>query len=189
MGCISIKWRLETNRFLVGINLDNSEQRINRFIYKPMKNLFFKNSKVASHNYATDNKWSLFKGVSPEDLVKNFNNIFLLYWECTPHKYNQNVPIILVSINDDKTANFSYINGDPDDLASVKGCSCWYTVDHDGFAHVKEFNEILDMKNVVHVNAIAATIIRDIFGDFDIPKASQKFINNLLEESKKRKEN
>ena len=45
------------------------------------------------------------------------------------------------------------------------------------------------MKNVVHVNAIAATIIRDIFGDFDIPEASQKFINNLLEESKKRKEN
>ena len=68
-----------------------------------MKNLFFKNSKVASHKYATDNKWSLFKGVSPEDLVKNFNNIFLLYWECTPHKYNQNVPIILVSVNDDKT--------------------------------------------------------------------------------------
>ena len=154
-----------------------------------MKNLFFKNSKVASHNYATDNKWSLFQDVSPENLIKNFNNIFLLYWECTPYKYNQNVPMILVSVNDDETANFSYIDGDLNDLESVKGCSCWYTVDHDGFAHVKEFNEILDMKNIVHVNAIAATIIRDIFGDFDMAEAGQKFINNMLQESHKRNEN
>ena len=92
-----------------------------------------------------------------------------------------------MSINDDKTANFSYVDGDPDDLASVKGCSCWYTVDHDGYAHVKEFNEVLDLKNAVHINAIAANIIRHIFGNFDVAKAGEIFINNMLEESKKRK--
>ena len=154
-----------------------------------MQNLFFKTKTSNSAVYRPDERFNVYQGVNPERLTKAFNNIFLLYWECTPHKYNQDVPIILVSVNDDKTANFSYIDGNPDDLASVKGCSCWYTVDHDGFAHVREFNEILDLKNVVHVNAISATIIRDIFGDFDIPEASQKFINNLLEESKKRKEN
>ena len=126
---------------------------------------------------------------SPEHLVRRLNDLLLSYWECTPFSKDNPIPTILMSINDDETANFSYIDGKSEDPESVKGCSCWYTVDHDGFAHVKEFNEILDMKNVVHVNAIAATIIRDIFGDFDIPEASQKFINNLLEESKKRKEN
>ena len=94
-----------------------------------------------------------------------------------------------MSINDDKTANFSYFEGDPDDLASVKGFYCWYIVDHDVYAHVKEFNEVLDLKNAVHINAIAATIIRDIFGNFDMAEAGQIFINNMLKESKKRKEN
>ena len=45
------------------------------------------------------------------------------------------------------------------------------------------------MKNMVHVNAIAATIIRDIFGDFDMAEAGQKFINNMLQESQKRNQN
>ena len=94
-----------------------------------------------------------------------------------------------MSINDDKTSNFSYVDGDPNDLESVKGCSCWYRVDHNGYAHVKEFNEVLDLKNAVHINAIAATIIRDIFGDFDIAEAGQKFINNMLQESQKRNQN
>ena len=81
-----------------------------------MKKLFFKNSKVACHNYATDNKWSIFQGISPEDLIKNFNNIFLINWECTHYKYNQNIPIILVDVNDYKTANFSHVEGDPNNL-------------------------------------------------------------------------
>jgi len=45
------------------------------------------------------------------------------------------------------------------------------------------------LKNAVHINAIAATIIRDIFGNFDMAEAGQIFINNMLKESKKRKEN
>ena len=94
---------------------------------------------------------------------------------------------MLMSINEDKTSNLSYVDGDPDDPASVKGCSCWFTVDHDGYAHVKEFNEVLDLKNAVHINAIAANIIRHIFGNFDVAKAGEIFINNMLEESKKRK--
>ena len=154
-----------------------------------MQNLFFKDSKINTHNYQVDNQWSFYKDASPEHLVKTFNNIFLDYWECTPYKDIYKVPTILLSINDDKTANFSYVDGDPDDLESVKGCSCWYTVDHEGYAHVKEFNEVLDLKNAVHINAIAATIIRDIFGNFDIAEAGQIFINNMLKESKKRKEN
>ena len=154
-----------------------------------MQNLFFKDSKINTHNYQVDNQWSFYKDASPEHLVKTFNNIFLDYWECTPYKDIYKVPTILLSINDDKTANFSYVDGDPDDLESVKGCSCWYTVDHEGYAHVKEFNEVLDLKNAVHINAIAATIIRDIFGNFDMAEAGQIFINNMLKESKKRKEN
>jgi hypothetical protein len=139
--------------------------------------------------YRPDERFNIYQGVNPESLTKAFNNIFILYWECTPFAEEHKLPTILMSINNDKTANFSYVDGDPNDLESVKGCSCWYTVDHDGFAHVKEFNEILDMKNMVHVNAIAATIIRDIFGDFDMAEAGQKFINNMLQESQKRNQN
>ena len=154
-----------------------------------MQNLFFKNKTLNSGVYRPDERYNVYQGVNPENLTKAFNNIFLLYWECTPFKEEHKVPTMLMSINDDETANFSYIDGDPDDLESVKGCSCWYKVDHDGYAHVKEFNEVLDIKNAVHINAIAATIIRDIFGDFDIAEAGQIFIKNLLEESNKRKEN
>ena len=154
-----------------------------------MQNLFFKTKTSNSAVYRSDERFNVYKGVNPERLTKAFNNIFLLYWECTPFKDEHKVPTMLMSINDDKTANFSYVYGDPDDLESVKGCSCWYTVDHEGYAHVKEFNEVLDLKNAVHINAIAATIVRDIFGNFDMAEAGQIFINNMLKESKKRKEN
>jgi hypothetical protein len=154
-----------------------------------MQNLFFKIKTLNSDVYRPDERFNIYQGVNPESLTKAFNNIFILYWECTPFAEEHKLPTILMSINNDKTANFSYVDGDPNDLESVKGCSCWYTVDHDGFAHVKEFNEILDMKNMVHVNAIAATIIRDIFGDFDMAEAGQKFINNMLQESQKRNQN
>ena len=40
---------------------------------------------------------------------------------------------------------------------------------------------------VIIVPAVSDDDAKDIFGDFDIPEASQKFINNLLEESKKEK--
>ena len=154
-----------------------------------MQNLFFKTKTLNSDVYRTDKRFNVYQGVNPESLTKAFNNIFILYWECTPFAEKHKLPTILMSINDDKTANFSYVEGDPNDLESVKGCSCWYTVDHDGYAHVKEFNEVLDLKNAVHINAIAATIIRDIFGDFDMAEVGQKFINNMLKESHKRNEN
>ena len=118
-------------------------------------------------------------------MVKTFNNIFLDYWECTPYKEIYKVPTILLSINDDKTANFSYIDGNINDLKSVKGCSCWYTVDHQGLAHVKEFNEILDLKNLIHMHIIAATIIKDVFGPFDMKKAGEIFVKKLTHGIKK----
>ena len=154
-----------------------------------MQNLFFKTKTLNSDVYRPDERFNVYQGVDPESLAKAFNNIFILYWECTPFAEEHKLPTILMSINDDKTSNFSYVDGDPNDLESVKGCSCWYTVDHNGYAHVKEFNEVLDLKNAVHINAIAATIIRDIFGDFDMAEAGQKFINNMLQESHKRNEN
>lgn len=150
-----------------------------------MQNLFFKDSKINTHNYQVDNQWSFYKDASPEHLVKTFNNIFLDYWECTPYKEIYKIPTILLSINDDKTANFSYIDGNINDLKSVKGCSCWYTVDHQGLAHVKEFNEILDLKNLIHMHIIAATIIKDVFGPFDMKKAGEIFVKKLTHGIKK----
>ena len=150
-----------------------------------MQNLFFKTKTLNSDIYRTDERFNIYQRVNPESFTKAFNNIFILYWECAPFAEEHKLPNILISINDDRTANFSYIDGDPNVLESVKGSSCWYTVDHDGYVHVKEFNEVFDLKNAVHINAIAATIIRDIFGDFDMAEAGQKFINNMLQESKK----
>ena len=51
-------------------------------------------------------------------------------------------------------------------------------------AHVKEFNELLNLKNLPHMTAVAATIIRDVYGEFDLQKAGQQFLSKLVEESK-----
>ncbi len=107
-----------------------------------MKNLFFKDQGGSTVLYKSDNDWDCMTFDSPEHLVRRLNDLLLCYWEGTPFSKSHPIPTILMSINDDETANFSYIDGNLDDLESVKGCSCWYTVDHDGMAHVKEFNEV-----------------------------------------------
>ena len=147
-----------------------------------MQNLFFKDSKINTHNYQVDNQWSFYKDASPEHLVKTFNNIFLDYWECTPYKEIYKVPTILLSINDDKTANFSYIDGNIM-FKSVKVVLLVYIVTR--LAHVKEFNEILDLKNLIHMHIIAATIIKDVFGPFDMKKAGEIFVKKLTHGIKK----
>ena len=149
-----------------------------------MQNLFFKTKTSNSAVYRPDERFNVYKGVNPERLTKAFNNIFLLYWECTPFSKDHPIPTILVSNNDDGTANFSYIDGKLEDPESVKGCSCWYTVDHDGMAHVKEFNEVLNLKNLPHMTAVVATIIQDVYGEFNLQKSGKQFLNKLIEESK-----
>ena len=150
-----------------------------------MQNLFFKNKTVNSGIYKPDQKFNVYQDVNPESLTKAFNNIFLLYWECTPFSKNHSVPTILMSRNDDGTANFCYIDGQLEDLDSFKGCSCWYTIDHEGMAHVKEFNEVLNLKNLPHITAVAATIIQDVYGPFDIQKAGKLFLEKLLAKARK----
>ena len=149
-----------------------------------MKNLFFKKHGGSTVQYTSDKNWDCITFDSPEHLIRRLNDLLLCYWECTPFSKEHPIPTILVSNNDDGTANFSYIDGKLEDLESVKGCSCWYTVDHDGMAHVKEFNEVLNLKNLPHMTAVVATIIRDVYGEFNLQKAGQQFLSKLVEESK-----
>ena len=149
-----------------------------------MKNLFFKEQGGSTVQYKSDKHWDCMTFDSPEHLVRRLNDLLLSYWECTPFSKEKPIPTILMSINDDETANFSYIDGKLEDPESVEGCSCFYTVDHDGMAHVKEFNEVLNLKNLPHMTAVVATIIRDVYGEFNLQKAGQQFLSKLVEESK-----
>ncbi len=145
-----------------------------------MKNLFHREKEDSTVLYKSDQNWDCMTFDSPEHLARRLNDLLLDYWECTPFSKNHSVPTILMSTNDDGTANFSYIDGQLEDLDSVKGCSCWYTIDHQGMAHVKEFNEVLNLKNLPHMTAVAATIIQDVYGPFDIQKAGKLFLEKLL---------
>ncbi len=149
-----------------------------------MKNLFFKEQENSTVQYKSDKNWDCMTFDSPEHLVRRLNDLLLCYWECTPFSKDNPIPTILMSCNDDGTTNFSYIDGNLDDLESVKGCSCFYTVDHDGMAHVKEFNEVLNLRNLPHMTAVVSTIIRDVYGEFDLQKAGKQFLSKLVEESK-----
>ena len=156
-----------------------------------MKNLFFQDQKEAwspekdqdlGWSHETDQDWQLQKGYSPEQLVQGLNSILLDYWQCTPFANNYPIPQLLISHNDNGTINISYIDGKVDDLDSVKGCSCWYTIDHEGMAHVKEFNEVLDLKDFRQLLGIAATIIQDVYGEFDIQKVTKLFFESNIQD-------
>ena len=73
-----------------------------------MQNLFFKAKTSNDAVYKTDERFNFYQGVNPEQLTKTFNNIFLLFWECTPFKEEHKVPTMLMSINDDETATATF---------------------------------------------------------------------------------
>ena len=145
-----------------------------------MKNLFFQDQKEAWCP-EKDTDWQTQKVYSPEQLAQGLNSILLDYWQCTPFVNNHSIPQLLISHNDNRTVNVSYIDGKLDDLNSVKGCSCYYTIDHEGIAHVKEFNEVLDLKDLRQLLGMVATIIQDVYGEFDIPKVSKQFFETYLQ--------
>ncbi len=145
-----------------------------------MKNLFHQEQEGSTITYKMKRPLNCVKFDSPEKLANQLNAVLIDYWKCTPFANHHSVPQLLISLNDDGTVNISYIDGKLEDLDSVKGCSCWYTIDHEGMAHVKEFNEILDLKNLPHMTAVVATIIQDVYGPFDIQKAGKLFLEKLL---------
>ena len=147
-----------------------------------MKNLFHRKQEDSTVLYKSDKNWNCMTFDSPEHLARRLNDLLLDYWECTPFSTDHSVPTILVSTNEDGTANFSYIDGQLEDLDSVKGCSCWYTIDHEGMAHVKEFNEVLDLKDFRQLLGIAATIIQDVYGEFDIQKVTKLFFESNIQD-------
>ena len=150
-----------------------------------MRNRFFHGQGNSTVLYESDKSWDCMTFDSPEHLAKRLNDLLIDYWECTPFSKEHSVPTFLLSMNDDGTVNFSYIDGKFEDPHSVKGVSCWYTIDHEGMAHVKEFNEVLNLKNLPHMTAVVATIIQDVYGEFDIQEAGQKFLKMLLAKCKK----
>lgn len=83
------------------------------------------------------------------------NNMVCNIWSQYELTKDIDLPICLNSKNDDGSRNVSYPG------------SCMYKIDWDGKTVCEEFpNEDLDISSLEHLCVVAATIIKDITGDF-----------------------
>ena len=82
-------------------------------------------------------------------------------------------PTCLISDDSDGRVNMSYMNSD-----QTKS-SCFYTVQPDGFTHVKEFNEVLNLSSLQHNTVVVGAILEDIYG-INAEEAIDSYLNDLL---------
>ena len=110
--------------------------------------------------------------------LRRLNNIFCKFFSVTHfhQDLNYEVPWCRHSVNDDGTINVDYQARDGQ-MVVDDGLSYFYTINHDGTIYCKTSDELLDLKNIVHLMGVVSTMIRDIYGEFDDQKAFQDHID------------
>ncbi len=111
-------------------------------------------------------------GKPPRELVLLLHNVLCDFWRFTPFA-NEPIPRCQISENDDGSVNFSYqlMSGGAKDGQ----LSLFYTVDFRGLAICRETGEELNLNEDQILGGVVATIIQDIYGNYDIQKASRDF--------------
>ena len=109
--------------------------------------------------------------------LTRLNNVFCSFWEGTEFYLDRGwkVPFCLHSKNEDGTINVTYKARDEQEPKG-SGESLFYIIQHDGTVFCRDSNEVLDLKNIVHIMAVVQTMIRDIYGEYDVDSALQKHI-------------
>lgn len=74
---------------------------------------------------------------------------------------------------DNTYASWCHPEGDP--AGDRKEESCYYLIDSDGVAVVREFNECLNLTNEQDLHAAAMTILKDVMGGYDMDRLSSSF--------------
>ncbi len=116
-------------------------------------------------------------GDSAETHAERLNNLLLEFWEFTPFSEDNPVPVCLASKNEDKSINISFCGGTLENKDYSKK-SCFYRIDQEGMAHVKESNEVLNLNDLHHIYGIIYTIIADMYGEYDGNEVMEKLTNN-----------
>ena len=132
--------------------------------------------------HETDSKWSLDDMQTEEVMsyIKRFNHVFCGFWEETEFYLDRawEVPICNPFLNADGTIDMVYAAREEQDPQGSSQSLC-YVVRHDGTVFCRESNEVLDLKDFMHIMAITQTIIRDIYGDYDLESASRRHIKTF----------
>ena len=145
-------------------------------------------NKAYSQDYETDDGQIKYKSkesniFASDDSVevhrRRLNNIVLDIWALTPFASSNPVPIMLSSENEDGTINISYCIGTPDKPDRSKE-SYFYSIDHNGTVSVMESNEILNLNDAQHLLAIATTIIRDVYGDYNTKEVIREYFESIV---------
>ncbi len=116
-------------------------------------------------------------GDSAETHAKRLNNLLLEFWEFTPFLEDNPVPVCLASKNEDESINISFCGGTLENKDYSKK-SCFYRIDQEGMAHVKESNEVLNLNDLHQIYGIIYTIIADMYGEYDGNEVMEKLTNN-----------
>ena len=103
----------------------------------------------------------------------------LRFWKYTPFAESNPVPVCLGSPNQDGTLNISYCAGTPGNIDRSKE-SYLYTIDQNGMARVSETNEVLDLNESMQMFSVASTIIKDMYGEYDVGIAFKNFMNDVV---------
>ena len=107
--------------------------------------------------------------------LTRLNNVFCSFWKGTEFYLDQGweVPFCLNNRNEDDTISLMYKARDEQEPKG-SGESLFYIIRHDGTVFCRDSNEVLDLKNIVHIMAVIQTMIRDIYGEYDVDSAIQK---------------
>lgn len=108
------------------------------------------------------------------------NQRVLALWRLTTYgeKNGKLIQYLRSERGGDTYASWCHPDGDP--MGDRKKESCYYLVDSDGIALVREFNECLDLTNEQDLHAAAMTIIQDVIGDIDMKTLSEIFYENVF---------
>jgi len=106
------------------------------------------------------------------------NNMLIEFWNYTPFSENNRAPVCLRSKNKDGSINISFCIGNKNEPDNSR-ISCFYTIEDDGKAHVEVdgHEEILNLNDIQHLLAIIAQVITDIYGEYDVSNAMDKYMN------------
>lgn len=123
----------------------------------------------ATHSYASKerNVWFNDSG-DARVFMGRVNALVCQLFELTPFHVieNRGVPFYAKQDNDDGSITFKYFNNE-DRPVNGDGESYVYTIRKDGSVFCDTSEETMNLNDILHLTSIGATIIRDIYGDYN----------------------
>ena len=125
-----------------------------------------------------------------EEWVSRLNNYVLRLWEFTPFAddYAEPVQLMFSPWEEDrqtKVLSYRHPSGNHEMSKRISE-SCYYYIDRDGTAYVREYNEALDLGCRQTRATVACTIIRDVMGDYNMGETLNRYIDDIRKSADER---